>query len=188
MILSICICSLDDRLPMLAILLRHLQAQIDKYPGQAEVVVETDNRKITTGEKRNILYARARGKYVCSIDDDDWVSNDYVSEIMEALKTEPDAIAMHGTMTTNSGNPLTWFISAYNPYAEVKKNGRTHYLRFTNHLSPVKKEIAIQFPFPHQNHEEDYIFAKAMHDSHLIKTEVIIHKNIYEYRYRTKKN
>lgn len=183
MILSICICSLRSRSVKLSILRQHIRLQMDKYPGLVELLEQIDNGELPTGTKRNALYRRAQGQYVCSVDDDDWVSDYYVDEILAAAAQHPDAIAINGTMTMYGRPHATWEISKFNPYTETTVNGRLHYLRFHNHLSPVKREIAVRFPFPDQKMYEDYIFAKAMHDADAIQTEVTIYKPMYEYRY-----
>ncbi len=188
MILTICIATLKSRKALLDILLSHLLTQIHEVaPDQVEISVCSDEGEMTTGAKRNKMYREANGEYVCSIDDDDWVPSYYIYEIMKALTAKPDAVAMNGTHTTNGAFPATWDISRYNPYVTTRKNGRIHYLRFHNHLSPVKKEIAIQFPFPDQKFAEDYAFAEAMHRADAIKTEVRVAKPMYEYRYRSHK-
>jgi len=45
----------------------------------------SDKGEKSTGEKRNLLYGMAKGKYVCSIDDDDWVPDTYIYEILKAV-------------------------------------------------------------------------------------------------------
>lgn len=188
-ILSICICSLEKRLATLHILMRHLDKQMQKFPGQVELLVETDNGAIPTGTKRNILYRKAQGKYVCSIDDDDWVPDWYIETILKAVQTDPDTVGFHGVMTTHGQNPEGFFISKFNPYLTQKKNGkRNHYLRYTNHLSPIRTTIALQFPFEDIYWEEDFKFATALHEAKALKTEVIINRSMYEYRYIRKKS
>lgn len=185
MILSICIVTLEKRIGLLSKLKAYLNEQIkrDNLEDQVEILICSDKGERTTGEKRNELYQNALGEYVCSVDDDDWIADYYVIKIVEALKTKPDAVGLNGTMTTNGFRMETWDISLFNAYITTKKNGVPHYLRYHNHLSPLKKEIAIKFPFPHQRHGEDYVFAKAMHDANAIREEVRIPEPMYLYRY-----
>lgn len=183
-ILSICIVTLVKRTGMLASLLRNLSEQADKYPGQVEFVVKSDSGELTTGAKRNLAYREATGKYVVSIDDDDEVSPWYVEEILKGATADPDAMAINGTMTTNGYSLATWDISRLNPYGRVAKPGnKTHYLRYHNHISPIRRSIAIQFPFPDKTHQEDFDFATAVHKARVIKTEVKIARPMYHYKY-----
>lgn len=50
-----------------------------------EVIALFDNKKRTIGEKRQNLIDLAKGEYLTFIDDDDRISDDYVSSIMETL-------------------------------------------------------------------------------------------------------
>jgi len=93
MILSICICTLEKRIAMLSTLLFHLNKQI-KDEGTVELLLASDKGEKSTGEKRNLLYGMAKGKYVCSIDDDDWVPDTYIYEILKAVSSGPDAVAL----------------------------------------------------------------------------------------------
>lgn len=204
-ILSICICTLTKRVGLLAVLLRELTRQIEENNATdlVEFCIEEDNGELTTGTKRNKTYEKARGLYVLSHDDDDWPAPYYIKELLEAAKKGCDAIAMNGTMTTDGKQMRRWFISKDNPYiASNDKRGNIIYLRFHNHLSPIKREIATHFKFPDVSMAEDYAFALAVHKSGLIKTEAVIgtpvsefirrydciaEKPMYEYRYITKK-
>lgn len=187
MILSICICSLERRVYRLKALKDHLEKQAQMHPGLVEILVETDNGESPTGTKRNKLFAQAQGEYVSCVDDDDWVADYYVDEIIKAVETKPDAVAINGIQLIDGRFHALWDISKYNPYITTRLRGRIHYLRFHNHLSPVKKEIAIKYPFPDISFAEDYAYAKAMHEANAIQTEVKIKKPMYEYRYRSLK-
>lgn len=185
--LTICICALQKRLPLLSALLKHLHDQANKYPGQVEILVECDGGEISTGAKRNKLYQTAQGEYVCSVDDDDWVSDWYVEDILKALETNPDTVGINGWMSTDGRNIESWAISIFNPYHTQKRLGRNFYLRPPNHLSPMKREIALRFPFPDKYVQEDYDFCMSIHNANALKTEVLIQRPMYEYRYKTKK-
>jgi glycosyltransferase involved in cell wall biosynthesis len=180
MILSILICSIPKRKMMLSFLTKELLRQI----GQLEVQFIADSSMdITTGAKRNSLIQKASGKYVTFIDDDDTIAKDYVSQILNALKSEPDAVGFKGWITTNGRDKREWKISKDFPY---EQKGRT-YLRYNNHLSPIKREIALQIGYPDTTYGEDYDYATRLKESGLIQTEVFIDKHLYNYNYRTKK-
>lgn len=186
MTLSICICSLWSRAGMLASISSKLEEQAAAFPGQVEILIEVDNGEKPTGTKRNILYRKALGKYVCSVDDDDDVSATYIGDILKATEGDPDAVALNGTMSTNGVFTATWDISRLNPYSTVHKPGRKiHYLRYHNHLSPIKRAIALQFPFPDISHREDYEFATAIHKARAIKVEAKVLKPAYHYKYNS---
>jgi glycosyltransferase involved in cell wall biosynthesis len=154
---------------------------------KVEILVEADNRERTTGAKRNMLYQKAAGKYVCSVDDDDDISDTYISDILAAAEEDPDAIGLNGTMSWDGKMHATWDISRNNPYITTRKTGTIHYLRYHNHLSPIRRTIALQFPFPDKSHGEDYEFATAIHRARAIKIEAKIQRPTYHYKYITNK-
>lgn len=199
--LSICIATLPNRYPLLASLLRNIYSQITDE--SAIEILTNDSTELTTGMKRRLLYQAAKGDYICSIDDDDEVYSYYISEILKAVESNPDAIGMNGIMTTDGKNECKWFISYKNSYTAVRRFDKSIvYSRYHNHLSPIKASIAKQFPFIDQTKYEDFDFAKKIHASGLIKSEVIIgttliqwmkiqakkvDKPMYHYKYKTDK-
>lgn len=193
MLLSILIPCLKTRLPELFRLVGDLQCQIDNLEfanaGRAEILINLDNKEKTTGKKRQELIEDARGEYVVFCDSDDEVSEDYVSEIMTALKSRPDVIGMGGYITTDGDKRVPWSISKDHPYTtEFDRRGQPiKYLRFNNHLSPIKRAIALKIGYPDMSFGEDYEYATKLKESGLIATEVYINKELYHYKYISKK-
>jgi hypothetical protein len=89
-------------------------------------------------------------------------------------------------MTTNGANRVDWEIRLGHPYEATTRDGKEFYLRFPNHIVPIKREKALQVKFPDVTMGEDYAWAKKIHDQKLLKTEYIIDRIIYHYDYRTK--
>jgi glycosyltransferase involved in cell wall biosynthesis len=154
---------------------------------EVEVLTDIDNGEVTTGNKRNRLIQRASGEYIVFVDDDDEVSTDYVKEILQAAITKPDAIVFSGWMTTNGTDRRDFHLSIHYPYTAITRNGKIEYLRYPNHITPIKREIALQVPFPNRTIGEDYEWATAIHDQGLIKNEIKIHKYLYHYKFKTDK-
>jgi cellulose synthase/poly-beta-1,6-N-acetylglucosamine synthase-like glycosyltransferase len=210
-VLSILICSLEERKKILSQLLQNLFSQcpqltaqegIDKasyyigttkmeeyYFEGVEVIVATDNREIKTGQKRNLLMLQAKGKYVIYSDDDDILPDYYVEELLKAAESDADCFGMTGIMTTNGVDEKKWIICLGCPYtAERDENGKEFYKRFPNHITGIKREIANKFPFPEVTVGEDYQFASAMRNADALKTEYKIERHpMYIYDYRTNK-
>ncbi len=180
--LSILICTVPERAEMLEELERRLHAM---RVGTNDPVVEMGvnaNTDITTGAKRNDLIENATGDYIVFIDDDDWVPDYYVEEILKATESNPDCIGMKGYMTTNGESRKDFEIRLGHPFQEV--NGI--YLRHPNHISPIKRELALQCKFPDKSNQEDYEWSCELKNKDLLKTEVFIDKDMYHYRYSTK--
>jgi len=177
--LSILILTIPAREHVLAQLLHRLRPQIEGKP--VEVLLNRHPTK-TIGRKRNALLRAAKGDYVVFIDDDDQVSPSYVDRILEAVETSPDCVGISGTMFSNGKNERKWHISMEHK-AWHEKNGV--YYRGPNHISPVKRDIALQVMFPEINHGEDAEFSRRILP--LLKTEVKIPGVLYVYRYSNKK-
>lgn len=186
MILSVLIPSINERAGMLAMLLRKLEGQIKECGAEdkVEICVSIDNREKSTGKKRNELIHEAKGEWVVFVDDDDEIADCYVEEVMKALKSNPDAVGLQGRMTTNGKDDKVWFISKDLSYcAMYDASGKEYYARYNNHLSPTRKSIAIQIGYPDMYVGEDYNYASRLHESKLIKTEVVVDKELYHYKF-----
>ena len=180
MILSILTCTLPERATLLQRLSNKLTPQITK---EVEWLVDPRGRMVPTGRKRNDLIRQAKGKYVCFVDDDDLVVDNYVKLILDAAKSDPDVITFEGWMTTNGKFTANWVIKLGEEYED---RGGIYY-RFPNHLCPIRKSIADNFSFPHVFQMEDYRWALAIRNSGRLQTSVHIPKRIYHYDFNTGK-
>lgn len=191
--LSILIPTVDSRKDQLRELTRHIYSQIVclKAGDQIEVRINSDRGSLkggmTTGKKRNDLLSEARGEYCWFIDDDDWIIDNALELVMTAINPfagdKPDVIGINGWMTTDGGNKKEWEIRIGHPYTADYSKGYERYLRYPNHITPMKTAIARQIGFPMQNNFEDKKFADDLLKSGLLKTQVIITEPIYHYRF-----
>lgn len=173
--LSILIATMPTRSQQLAELMAVLQPQII---GGIEVI--TDNSiTYNIGTKRNLLLQMAHGEYVVYIDDDDMISHDYVRKILSA--TGADCMGISGKITTNGANEQQWHISK--DFGHWFEFGQIYY-RTPNHISPVRRELALQAGFPEISHGEDYEYSMRLLP--LLKTENKVAGNLYFYKYCTK--
>jgi glycosyltransferase involved in cell wall biosynthesis len=154
------------------------------------VEIEVDNHPTDSiGTKRNRLLQRAKGEYICFIDDDDRVSSDYVACLFDGIFRKVDCCALMGEITYDGQNPEKFHHSIiYSRYETFQKpvNGIKH-IRFPNHLNCIRANIAKQFSFPEINHGEDTDFATQIHRSGQLMTEHYMENVIYYYDYRSKK-
>lgn len=100
-LLSVLIPSIPERLPSMTRLLENLRHQDDP---RLEVLVMLDNRRRILGLKRNAMQDAAQGKFFCHLDDDDNVSEDFVSTLLPACEADVDLIAFDATCSLN-GSP-----------------------------------------------------------------------------------
>ncbi len=179
MIFMILICTLPERAEKLRRLIKCLDRQL--VPGVSYKFHDA-GRSIPTGRKRNMLVEQTESEYFSFIDDDDFVSSDYVAQMTLSMLQNPDVITFNGWMTTNGINRQNFTIKLGSKYEE--KNG--HYYRFPNHLCAFKRDKVRHIKFPDIYVQEDYQWAKTIHDRRLLKTEVHIEADLYHYQFETK--
>jgi glycosyltransferase involved in cell wall biosynthesis len=181
--LSILTCSLERRYRIFKELEQHLIKQIGTN-SNVELLANIDNGQKTIGLKRNELLRAASGTYVAFIDDDDWVSNDYVSKILKAIDYKnPDCCGIEGVVLLDKTNRQIFIHSI--KYDDWFSENHTHY-RCPNHLNPIKRDLALAVGFKDLSYGEDFDFSKRIKP--LLKTEVFIPKPIYTYRPNIKNN
>lgn len=154
---------------------------------EVEILSDFRGREITTGTKRNSLYSNAKGEYVVSVDCDDWIAPNYVSEILKALESNPDCVTFDGWMTENNGVKQNWTIKLGENYEARYPNGVQHIYRWPNHLAVMRKSIATSVKFPDIWNGEDYLWSKEIRDRGLLKTGVHIPLQLYHYVYLSNK-
>jgi glycosyltransferase involved in cell wall biosynthesis len=143
-----------------------------------------DDAKLTTGEKRNNLLNQASGDFIVFVDDDDDVDNNYVDEILKVIIENPniDCIGINGLITFDGNRSKPWSISIqHGHWYETDEM----YLRTPNHISPVRRSIALQAKFPDISYGEDMEYSKRILP--MCKIEVCIDKPLYHYKYITVK-
>jgi glycosyltransferase involved in cell wall biosynthesis len=89
-LLSILTPTIPERSSQVTALQEKLALQIGSLP--IEHVILSDNRTRSIGAKRQALADIARGEYLAFVDDDDDISDEYVSSLLEAIKTGADVI------------------------------------------------------------------------------------------------
>lgn len=167
---------------MLQKLCRLLNSQIADDDQSIGIICECDDGEMTTGAKRNKLLSLATADYICFIDDDDLVSDNYIASIKNALITKPDCVGIEGTITFDGQHPAK-FIHSKRYSSWFEQNGI--YYRTPNHLNPIKRETALKVGFPDQRHGEDSTYSSGIFP--LLETEVYIEGPIYLYNFRRNK-
>ena len=182
--LSVLIRALSNRRIKLFLLLEHLYSQIENLNAwnDVEILYEIDNKQITSGAKANKLLERSCGKYIIFIDDDDKVADYYIKELLNAVSSNADCFAINGFYSINEGNNIEWRLSKDNKNIDIKENGNTVLLRRTNHITAVKREIALNAKFPDISNRED----KDYSDKLILETEYKIEPPMYWYLYSSK--
>ena len=116
---SILILSLPSRIKFLEKLVTKLELQIGSRT-DVEILSLMDNKSYNVSEKRNALLSLARGTHLAWIDDDDDISENYISEILNAIEKNPnvDVISFNQQCYLN-GIEARVFAKMGNPHQEV---------------------------------------------------------------------
>lgn len=155
----------------------HNLVDLEDLNGQVEIISLCDDKEMTIGEKRQALYEMANGEYSWQIDDDDNVSSDSLSEIFEAMATEPDCITFQELCLIDGKESHSNFSLKYIDWAE-NFDGWDH-VRTPFFKTPIKTFLCQQVPVPPIRFGEDHKWAQEI--KYLLKSEVHLEKNIYYY-------
>jgi len=179
--LSILIPSLPERLHLLEGMLTSLEQQARRcgHVQQVELLVLTDNRCRSIGEKRNALLDVAQGRFVAFVDDDDRVAADYVDRLCQAIGTHPDAdcVVFDVAVSAPNGGKLARYGVEY----EIGEDA-FYYYRKPNHLMCYARRIALRHRYRDTSWGEDTDWSiRAARD---VVRQVRIPAVLYEYRLR----
>ena len=159
---------------------------IKQATDDVEILINTDSGEKSTGKKRNELLEKAVGDYVCFVDDDDIVSDDYIELILKAIEKKPDCVGIEVLKTTNGKNPTRNIHSLKTlkgGYYWGYKGNSIYFI--PDHLTPIRRELALKTKFKDISKGEDTYY--SMNVLQYLKTEEYIDKPIYFYLYETKK-
>lgn len=181
-LLSILIPTIVEREESFLKLKTFLEEQIVKAGLESiiEILYLSDNRQYPIGTKRNVLINAAKGNYIVFIDDDDWVSEDYVISIYEALTSSEDidCVGIQGLLLFQGKQERIFKHSI--KYTKYSDDSRFYY-RPPNHISPIKRDIAIKYSFADVNIGEDTDWAMRLCKDQVLKKEVMIDTKILYY-------
>jgi glycosyltransferase involved in cell wall biosynthesis len=178
--LSILILTLPTRIESYCNLIKKLNQQVLAYNliNRVQILSLCDTKEIIVGEKRNILLNKSCGRYVCFIDDDDNISDDYLLKIINGIDiSNADVITFCGEYIENTlVTPFSISMIHHGNY-----NQHNFFYRLPNHLCPVKREIALSCQFSNKNFGEDSDYAERINQ--YIKNEFHIQDKLYFYLY-----
>lgn len=165
-------------------LLEKLDQQVEAHssPADIEILCLYDNKRRSVGTKRNGILHLAAGEYIAYIDDDDDISSDYISSIMEVLDSnKPDCIVFDCLCTVDDKIKRNCKYSIAYPQNYLKSE--TEWRGKPAHTMVWKREIAGRHAFPDLKTGEDFGWVeKAWPD---IKDEIRIPKVLYYYNFNS---
>lgn len=182
MVLSILIPTIDGRESQLERLMSRIDSQTKTLDCCIQIIKWCDNKELTIGEKRELLYQNATGKYSWQIDDDDDISDNAISLILKAIEQEPDCITFEEHCNING----VYYTSNHALKYEKWQDNFDGYdfVRSPFYKDVIKTEIARSVPFPHIRYNEDEQWSMALRPH--LKTEVHINEELYWYIHNSK--
>ena len=146
--------------------------------GKIEILWLVDNWSMTLGEKRNRLIEMARGEYFSFVDDDDFVSEDYVDSLLEGMLYKPDVVTFQQDCDWNGLRGIINFrLGAEN--GEFLGNGQVD--RAAWHVCAWRKDVAGGILFDSVNWGEDQEWANKANQ--LANTEHHLNKVLHIYQH-----
>lgn len=164
--LSILVASIPERITKIKIL---------DFP-DIEFLIFTDNKKRSIGLKRQALLDIAKGDYIIWLDDDDEITDDFITEVLLAIESQPDVICFNHEAWING--------KIYKINVSIKnKDEQLHdgeVMRKPLCSSVWKRSIANLGKFPDTMYGEDAVWADQLHPKTEIRINKFLHKYIYE--------
>lgn len=195
---SILICTMPERKELFDSLYTFLQKQIAELKEEEKQCVEIlflnddekdilEKKRKSVGAKRQLLLQSANGKYISYIDDDDWVADDYVSRILDALQKSSDVdccdFCADIIKRPDSGLSENKMINSIRFWEWCTWPGV--YVKCPTHFNVIKKSLAIDAGgFKDYTWAEDYDFSIRLR--WFLKTEVSVGTETALYYYRTR--
>lgn len=188
-ILSILIPTIPERGDMFTKLYNEVMNQVaymrTVHPSLGDVEVLVDDSKrfldggLSIGKKREALVKRAKGKYLCFLDDDEWISGNYVESIMRMGQNDKDVITFRSFCRLETFSMVVDMSIHYPGNDEATPNFTI--FRRPWHVCPVRSLFAKLHDFEDTSYGEDWQWFKKVLDH--CTTEEKTYAILHEYRH-----
>lgn len=180
--LSICIPTVIGREEKFDHLYTYIKAQIVKnnLEKDIEIISEKDNKEMSIGKKRDILYNRAKGVFSVQVDDDDWLDSNYIAEVYTRLNAN-DCVGYIEHCTINGEESLSKISIECKEWKELQphQNSKFKYFRTPFFKTPIRTELCKRVGVNDMRYSEDHDFSKRIFP--FLMTESFINKPMYFY-------
>lgn len=150
--LSILIPSIPSRFDRAINLYQEILGKIEGL--DIEVLMLTDNKKRSIGEKREALKNISNGKYFMFVDDDDLLFD--IAKLYAATHEDVDVITFKQRCLNSDGSTFTVTFGLGNPVQHITDNGRyLDCLRPPFHVCAWNAKFK-EHPYPSVNYAEDW--------------------------------
>src|SRR3990167_4379776 len=110
-----------------------------------EIIIDKDNKEVSIGSKRNRMYENAKGLFTVMIDDDDYISPDYILQCLKGCQHGYDCMGYQERCDLNGIIKHSEISLKHNSWNEFKYpiNG-FHFHRSPFFKVPIKTELCRQ--------------------------------------------
>lgn len=187
-LLSILIPTIPSRLTSFKRLYDLLESQLDDDNKKSvEILALFDNKIQTIGRKRTSLLRSSKGQFFTFIDDDDLVTDDYITQILNTIRTYPhiDVITFKQQCSLDDGK--TTFVVDSNLETKVDENipfngpWKNEYKRSVWHWNVFRKSEKTDIDFTDRTGYEDQMWLKVVRPK--LTSQVNIPKILYLYTF-----
>ena len=102
--ISILICTITEPYRDSFFIDRLMMVLKPQITDEIELLIESDEKQMTVGKKRNKLLNMAKGERIIFVDDDDLVTDNYIEKLIEYCKLDFDCVAIGVKFTKNGQN------------------------------------------------------------------------------------
>lgn len=189
--LSILIPTIEKRKKKVDALIKEINKQKNKVdPNLGEIEILIDNSKkfidggLTIGAKRDTLLKKAKGEYICFLDDDDNISPEYIQTLLNLCYEGKDVCTFRQLFKCE----YYWAIIDFSIKHETNEAATPEKIvnRQIFHVCAIKRSICQIHDFPNINWGEDWEWIQKF--IHEIKTEAKTDKIIHQYNHYEKKS
>lgn len=165
--LTILIPTIPERVEMFTRLYNEVMRQVaycaTVHPTLGEVEVLVDDSKrfldggLSIGKKREALIKRARGKYLCFLDDDEDIAGNYIEILLRATHQDTDIITFKSFVKLEQ----YWMVVNMTIHQGINEEARPGFIsRPPWHMCPVRSLFAKLHSFEDISYGEDWRWMK----------------------------
>lgn len=179
--MSILMLTIPNRADDMLLLYEHLLRQV-KDRKEVEILCLMDNKSMSIGEKRQSLLDMARGKWIGFLDDDDWVSDDYIDSLLGAMRDNPADVITFDQQCSVNGHEFKVNFGWKNPHEAYDAAAKPELLRRPPyHMCMWRSKLAKNFKIRNTMYGEDIAWVSAMLP--FVQSETHLDKVLHYYLY-----
>lgn len=176
---TILVPTLGQRRELLCRMLDGLLPQVAQADGRVDILAYWDNGELDLADKKQALLDAAKGEYISFVDDDDTVSDDYVSSVLDALEHRPDYVGLKLQVYEN-GRPFVLSHHSLSHGGWINE-GAEYYRRDVTCANPMRTDIArtARFDVVARGEAEDVPWVSQLRGR--LRSEVFVDRVLYHY-------